>query len=194
MHQGLAARRMRSQLARRWGGGGKKRGQTAAIRPTPLPQAPGAGGERRSTWGEWGLGARWPRRASLAATPSRKWLRPALARPRLGAPPPRSLAEQPGQEAFEPERLERDLMAALALGGPGDAASAALDELSRNFTYGALGAGNGSLSGAWYRRNQVRAVRPAARWGQAQGRGASCSSAALLPSLRKTPGGPSGTN
>ncbi|KAK2507626.1 hypothetical protein MC885_016450 [Smutsia gigantea] len=45
-------------------------------------------------------------------------------------------------------------MAALAPGGPGDAASAALDELSRNFTYGALGAGNGSLSGAWYRRNQ----------------------------------------
>uniref|UniRef100_G1Q035 NIPA like domain containing 2 n=1 Tax=Myotis lucifugus TaxID=59463 RepID=G1Q035_MYOLU len=31
---------------------------------------------------------------------------------------------------------------------------AALDELSRNFTYGALGAGNGSLSGSWYRRNQ----------------------------------------
>lgn len=85
-------------------------------------------------------------------------------------------------------------MAALALRGPGDAASAALDELSRNFTYGALGAGNGSLSGAWYRRNQVRAVRPAARWGQARGRGASCSSAALLPSVRKTPGGPSGTN
>ncbi|KAF6323538.1 NIPA like domain containing 2 [Rhinolophus ferrumequinum] len=46
-------------------------------------------------------------------------------------------------------------MAALALGGLGDAASAALDELSRNFTYGALGAGNGSLSGAWYRRNQI---------------------------------------
>lgn len=39
------------------------------------------------------------------------------------------------------------------------AASAAVDELSRNFTYGALGAGNGSLSGAWYRRNQVRAGR-----------------------------------
>ncbi|GAB5584135.1 NIPA-like protein 2 isoform X1 [Prionailurus iriomotensis] len=35
------------------------------------------------------------------------------------------------------------------------AASAAVDELSRNFTYGALGAGNGSLSGAWYRRNQI---------------------------------------
>ncbi|XP_058420677.1 NIPA-like protein 2 isoform X2 [Diceros bicornis minor] len=46
-------------------------------------------------------------------------------------------------------------MAALAPGGPGDAASAALDELSRNFTYGALGFGNGSLSGAWYRRNQI---------------------------------------
>ncbi|XP_036731782.2 NIPA-like protein 2 isoform X11 [Manis pentadactyla] len=46
-------------------------------------------------------------------------------------------------------------MAARAPEGPGDAASAALDELSRNFTYGALGAGNGSLSGAWYRRNQI---------------------------------------
>ncbi|XP_036120045.1 NIPA-like protein 2 [Molossus molossus] len=32
---------------------------------------------------------------------------------------------------------------------------AALDELSGNFTYGAPGAGNGSLSGAWYRRNQL---------------------------------------
>lgn len=41
------------------------------------------------------------------------------------------------------------------MAGPG---GAALDELSRNFTYGALGAGNGSLSGAWYRRNQVRAA------------------------------------
>lgn len=51
----------------------------------------------------------------------------------------------------EPERRERAPMAA---------ASAAVDELSRNFTYGALGAGNGSLSGAWYRRNQVRAGRP----------------------------------
>ncbi|XP_007999373.3 NIPA-like protein 2 isoform X2 [Chlorocebus sabaeus] len=46
-------------------------------------------------------------------------------------------------------------MAALAPAGPGDAASAALDELSLNFTYGAPGAGNGSLSGAWYRRNQI---------------------------------------
>ncbi|XP_034867497.1 NIPA-like protein 2 isoform X4 [Mirounga leonina] len=35
------------------------------------------------------------------------------------------------------------------------AASAAVDELSRNFTYWALGASNGSLSGAWYRRNQI---------------------------------------
>ncbi|KAM5211999.1 NIPA-like protein 2 isoform 1-T1 [Hipposideros larvatus] len=46
-------------------------------------------------------------------------------------------------------------MADLALGGAGDAAAAALDELSRNVTYGAQGAGNGSLSGAWYRRNQI---------------------------------------
>nr|XP_036851487.1 NIPA-like protein 2 isoform X1 [Manis javanica] len=46
-------------------------------------------------------------------------------------------------------------MAARAPEGPGDTASAALDELSRNFTYGALGVGNGSLSGAWYRRNQI---------------------------------------
>ncbi|TEA25300.1 hypothetical protein DBR06_SOUSAS1010216 [Sousa chinensis] len=46
-------------------------------------------------------------------------------------------------------------MAAPPPRGPGAAASAALDELSRNLTYGALGAGNGSLSGAWYRRNQI---------------------------------------
>ncbi|XP_028356190.1 NIPA-like protein 2 isoform X4 [Physeter macrocephalus] len=46
-------------------------------------------------------------------------------------------------------------MAAPAPGGPGATASAALDELSRSLTYGALGAGNGSLSGAWYRRNQI---------------------------------------
>uniref|UniRef100_A0A8D2AU15 NIPA like domain containing 2 n=1 Tax=Sciurus vulgaris TaxID=55149 RepID=A0A8D2AU15_SCIVU len=46
-------------------------------------------------------------------------------------------------------------MAALAPAGPGDAASAALDELSSNFTYWAPDAGNGSLSGEWYRRNQV---------------------------------------
>nr|XP_020044088.1 NIPA-like protein 2 [Castor canadensis] len=41
------------------------------------------------------------------------------------------------------------------MAGPGDDASAALDELSRNFTYWEPGAGNGSLSGAWYRRNQI---------------------------------------
>ncbi|XP_047278199.1 NIPA-like protein 2 isoform X2 [Homo sapiens] len=46
-------------------------------------------------------------------------------------------------------------MAAVAPAGPGDSASAALDELSLNFTYGAPGAGNGSLSGDWYRRNQI---------------------------------------
>ncbi|XP_055402561.1 NIPA-like protein 2 isoform X1 [Bubalus kerabau] len=46
-------------------------------------------------------------------------------------------------------------MAAPAPGEPGAAASAVLDELARNFTYGAQGAGNGSLSGAWYRRNQI---------------------------------------
>ncbi|XP_035133508.2 NIPA-like protein 2 isoform X1 [Callithrix jacchus] len=46
-------------------------------------------------------------------------------------------------------------MAALAPAGPGDAASSALDELSLNFTYGAPGPGNGSLSGAWYGRNQI---------------------------------------
>ncbi|XP_003479929.2 NIPA-like protein 2 [Cavia porcellus] len=39
--------------------------------------------------------------------------------------------------------------------GPGDAAAAALDELSRNLSYWAPGAGNGSLSGEWYRRNQI---------------------------------------
>lgn len=48
-----------------------------------------------------------------------------------------------------------DLMAA-PRAGPGDAAAAALDELSRNLSYWAPGAGNGSLSGEWYRRNQVR--------------------------------------
>lgn len=41
-----------------------------------------------------------------------------------------------------------------------DDPSAVLDELSRNFTYWEPGPGNGSLSSAWYRRNQVR---PAAR-------------------------------
>ncbi|XP_073924999.1 NIPA-like protein 2 isoform X3 [Castor canadensis] len=41
------------------------------------------------------------------------------------------------------------------MAGPGDDASAALDELSRNFTYWEPGAGNGSLSGAWYSRNQI---------------------------------------
>ena len=39
------------------------------------------------------------------------------------------------------------------------AASAAVDELSRNFTYWSPGAGNGSLSGAWYLGNQVRPRR-----------------------------------
>ncbi|EHB05747.1 NIPA-like protein 2 [Heterocephalus glaber] len=46
-------------------------------------------------------------------------------------------------------------MAAPERAGPGDAAAAALDELSRNLSYWAPGAGNGSLSGAWYRRNQI---------------------------------------
>lgn len=65
-------------------------------------------------------------------------------------------------------------MATLALAGPQDGASAALDELSRNFTYGALSSGNGSLSGAWYRRNQVRAGRPAPQWARARAHGAAC--------------------
>ncbi|XP_034373278.1 NIPA-like protein 2 isoform X2 [Arvicanthis niloticus] len=46
-------------------------------------------------------------------------------------------------------------MAAPAPTGPEDDASAVLDELSRNFTYWAPGPGNGSLSSAWYRRNQI---------------------------------------
>ncbi|XP_006859251.1 PREDICTED: NIPA-like protein 2 [Chrysochloris asiatica] len=49
-------------------------------------------------------------------------------------------------------------MAALVPGGSwgtGDATLAALNELSQNFTYGAPGPGNGSLSGEWYRRNQI---------------------------------------
>uniref|UniRef100_A0A8C6RQM8 NIPA-like domain containing 2 n=1 Tax=Nannospalax galili TaxID=1026970 RepID=A0A8C6RQM8_NANGA len=45
-------------------------------------------------------------------------------------------------------------MAAKAPAGPGDDTSAILDELTRNFTYWAPGAGNGSLSSEWYRRNQ----------------------------------------
>lgn len=116
----------------------------------------------------------------------------ARARPLQGAPSPRCLPVQPGREAAGAgaQRGERDLMATPAPGGPGDSSLVALDELSRNFTYGALGAGNGSLSGAWYRRNQVRAGSPAARWGPGWDRGASCSTAALLPTLR-TPGCPS---
>ncbi|XP_075405563.1 NIPA-like protein 2 [Tenrec ecaudatus] len=46
-------------------------------------------------------------------------------------------------------------MAARAPRASGAPAWAALDELSRNFTYGAAGTGNGSLSGDWYRRNQI---------------------------------------
>ncbi|XP_052017316.1 NIPA-like protein 2 isoform X3 [Apodemus sylvaticus] len=46
-------------------------------------------------------------------------------------------------------------MAAPAPTSPEDDASAVLDELSRNFTYWAPGPGNGSLSSAWYRRNQI---------------------------------------
>ncbi|XP_006520118.1 NIPA-like protein 2 isoform X1 [Mus musculus] len=46
-------------------------------------------------------------------------------------------------------------MAAPARTAPEDDASAVLDELSRNFTYWAPGPGNGSLSSAWYRRNQI---------------------------------------
>lgn len=65
-------------------------------------------------------------------------------------------------------------MATLALAGRQDGASAALDELSRNFTYGALSSGNGSLSGVWYRRNQVRAGRPAPQWARARAHGAAC--------------------
>ncbi|XP_051015423.1 NIPA-like protein 2 isoform X2 [Acomys russatus] len=46
-------------------------------------------------------------------------------------------------------------MAEPAPTGPEDDAFAVLDELSRNFTYWAPGPGNGSLSSAWYRRNQI---------------------------------------
>lgn len=162
-------------------------GRLPGRRPWGLPGAPGAGGGRRRTCGRAGAAARWPRRARRARTGAGSGCGAARVRPRQDAPPSRRLAEPPGREAFESERLEReDFMAAQTLGGPGDNASAALDELSRNFTYGAPGSGNGSLSGAWYRRNQVRAGRPAARWGQARGRGASRSSAALLPRLGKT--------
>uniref|UniRef100_D3ZKE2 NIPA-like domain containing 2 n=1 Tax=Rattus norvegicus TaxID=10116 RepID=D3ZKE2_RAT len=46
-------------------------------------------------------------------------------------------------------------MASPAPTGPQDDASAVLDELSRNFTYWAPGPSNGSLSSAWYHRNQI---------------------------------------
>lgn len=87
--------------------------------------------------------------------------------------------------ARAPASGQRVLMAAPAPGEPGAAASAVLDELARNFTYGAQGAGNGSLSGAWYRRNQVRSGRPAARGGDRVG-------AALRPTVPRTPGCPRG--
>ncbi|XP_055980914.1 NIPA-like protein 2 [Sorex fumeus] len=46
-------------------------------------------------------------------------------------------------------------MAARAPGGSEDPVAVALDGLARNFTYGAPGAANGSLSGAWFRSHQV---------------------------------------
>uniref|UniRef100_A0A4X2K998 NIPA like domain containing 2 n=1 Tax=Vombatus ursinus TaxID=29139 RepID=A0A4X2K998_VOMUR len=47
-------------------------------------------------------------------------------------------------------------MASLQSEGSGDVGfSEILDELAWNFTYGAQGAGNGSLSGFWYNRNQT---------------------------------------
>ncbi|XP_032741225.1 NIPA-like protein 2 [Rattus rattus] len=46
-------------------------------------------------------------------------------------------------------------MASPAPTGPQDDASAVLDELSRNFTYWAPGPSNGSLTSAWYHRNQI---------------------------------------
>lgn len=84
----------------------------------------------------------------------------APARPRRGLGGARLLPGRRGPAGAGARAPGTDLMAARAPEGPGDTASAALDELSRNFTYGALGVGNGSLSGAWYRRNQVRAAAP----------------------------------
>lgn len=65
--------------------------------------------------------------------------------------------ERRGGEARHPNPSAEPVpMAAPVPTGPEDDASAVLDELSRNFTYWAPGPGNGSLSSAWYRRNQVR--------------------------------------
>lgn len=65
--------------------------------------------------------------------------------------------ERRGGEARHPSPSAEPVpMAAPVPTGPEDDASAVLDELSRNFTYWAPGPGNGSLSSAWYRRNQVR--------------------------------------
>nr|XP_035133510.1 NIPA-like protein 2 isoform X3 [Callithrix jacchus] len=134
------------------------RREEGATRPPGSPRTPGAGGGDEaapgrvtSTCGRAGAGARWPRRARLTRPPSRKSLRrgPGSASGRCSGEGRRPQPEP------EPERREGDLMAALAPAGPGDAASSALDELSLNFTYGAPGPGNGSLSGAWYGRNQI---------------------------------------
>lgn len=172
-------------------------GERAALggRRSPVsPPTPRLGGEEAapglagSTCGRAGAGARWPRRASLTRAPSRKWLRRC---PGAASSQCNRAGRRPQREP-ESERRERDLMAALAPAGPGDAASAALDELSLNFTYGAPGAGNGSLSGAWYRRNQVRAApqlpQPGGDTAGAAASGRLCASAAFLPALRKTPG------
>lgn len=68
------------------------------------------------------------------------------------------------------------------------AASAAVDELSRNFTYWALGAGNGSLSGAWYGRNQVRGRPPQSPGGDKEG--AAAPPAPRPPACRLSDTGP----
>lgn len=88
-----------------------------------------------------------------AWSPGRKWLRLRL-RLRLRED------GRAGRAAPESQCAEPVLMAAPAPTGPEDDASAVLDELSRNFTYWAPGPGNGSLSSAWYRRNQVRPPAP----------------------------------
>ncbi|XP_006900085.1 PREDICTED: NIPA-like protein 2 [Elephantulus edwardii] len=113
---------------------------------------PGQAG-RAGTCLRAGAGARWPGRAASPRRDAEQEVASALARER----PPRARllrgASRCGRLGWRPKPApgERALMAALV---PGDAASAALDELAWNFTYGA-GAGNGSLSGEWYRRNQI---------------------------------------
>lgn len=74
-----------------------------------------------------------------AGSPGRKWLR----------------LREDSPAGGESQLAEQLFMASPAPTGPQDDASAVLDELSRNFTYWAPGPSNGSLTSAWYHRNQI---------------------------------------